>query len=137
MTRKLPGMTQRVISRLKQGPPKNFITEWRDHRGYYLKDVQDRLLTQFETEITTASLSRIENSIQPCETGLLMQLAVVLRTSPTALMSRGPDDSPGLEEVWARITPDNRKQAMRVLTALAEPESEGTDTTAESKRKRA
>lgn len=135
MGRKPLGVTKRVRPNFKQKPPRNFVREWRQHRTYTQDDLADRLETMFGLKITTASLSRMETMKQPMETGLLDLIGKVLNTSPLALMSRGPKDAPGLDEIWARIPQENRKQAMRVLTALAGDGA--TEPAPEVKRKRA
>lgn len=112
-------MTRRVRSAFKALPPKNFIAEWREHRGYNQADLQDRLWTMFEAEASVASISHWESGKQPIDTGMLQLIAEALSTSAYSLMSRPPGVEAGVMEVWDRIPEEKRGQAMAVLETFA------------------
>ena len=112
-------MVKRVKDRLKRPIPKNFIKQWRDYRGYTQEDVVDRLATMFEYETTVASVSRYEKQKQPVDIDILNMFAEVLRTTPTALMSRPPNKEAGIEEVWSQVPEDDKPQALLVLKTFA------------------
>ena len=125
--RKMRGVVKRVRNNLKRPIPANFLKVWREFCGYTQEDVIDRLTTMHEAELSTASLSRMEQSQQALDTGWLILLADVLRTTPTAIMSRPPTVEPGLEEIASQVPKASREQASRVLMTFI-PKKPGTGT---------
>lgn len=73
--------------------------------------------------MTTASLSRIERGRQPYNQGTLEALAVALNCEPVDLLIRNPLDPEAPWSIWEQLRPAQRKQAIRLLKALAEEEA--------------
>lgn len=114
-------------SRANRKIPCNFVRDWREFRGYSLDDVADQLRTMFEAKISTASLSRYENSKQSLGLDVLVMIAGVLRTTPEALICRPPHVEAGLLEVWSEIAPEDQPRALRVLQAFSRTRNAGSD----------
>lgn len=123
--RNIRRMTKRIRSRLKREIPRNFLKDWREFRDYSLDDVADRLDAMFEAEISTASLSRYENSKQPIGLDVLVMMAEVLRTTPESLICRPPHVEAGVVEVWSDIAPEDQPQALQVLQTFTRARKAG------------
>jgi len=95
-------------------PPlgKTFIKAWRKHRAMS----QEALASA--VEITTASLSRIENNKQPYNQRQLELMATALKCSPGDLIDRDPDASAEIVDIWPGIPPGLREQALITLKSF-------------------
>lgn len=69
-------------------------------------------------EITTASLSRIENNKQPYNQRQLELMATALKCSPGDLIDRDPDASAEIVDIWPGIPPGLREQALITLKSF-------------------
>jgi transcriptional regulator with XRE-family HTH domain len=102
---------------LGRGPRRHFIKQWREHRHL----TQERLAERLGT--TAASLSRIENYKQPYTQDFLEAAAEALGTDVASLLIRDPSDAEAPWSIWDNLKPAQRKQALRLLKALAEEEA--------------
>lgn len=93
---------------------RHFVREWRQYRGLS----QDRLAERLE--MSKASLSRIESGKQPYTQDVLEALAYALACEPADLIVRNPLDAEAPWSIWDTLKPAQRKQAIRVLKALAD-----------------
>lgn len=105
----LTGMPHRILNKTQ-------IREWREYRGLTQEALASRL------EMSAANLSRIETGKQPYNQETLEAIAEALRCEAADLVMRHP---PGSEQhdLWAVVrglSPEQRKQAVRVLKALGE-----------------
>lgn len=73
--------------------------------------------------MSKASLSRIETGKQPYTQNVLEQIAGALRCEPADLIMRNPLDPEVPWSIWDALKPAQRKQALRLLKALAEEEA--------------
>lgn len=73
--------------------------------------------------MSKASLSRIENGKQPYTQDVLEWLAYSLRCEVGDLIMRNPLDPEAPWSIWDTLKPAQRKQAIRLLKALAEEEA--------------
>lgn len=112
----------------------HFFRQWRQYRGLTQAQLVARLeeLPGDGIPQTTASLSRLENGIQPYSQPLLEALADVLSTDPASLLMRNPLSEDGIWSIWDRASPGQRDQIVRVADALVpfkheEAERTGTD----------
>lgn len=114
-----------VGSLLKPELSKNFIRHWREHRDDLTQeDLAERVAGVLRKGFTAATLSRIENSKSPYSQRQLDALALILDCTPADLIMRNPLDPEAPWSIWERLKPEQRKQAIRVLKALADEGSE-------------
>jgi transcriptional regulator with XRE-family HTH domain len=111
------GKNRKVTPRFKAGPRRTFIREWRVVRGLTLERLADRIGT------THASLSRIERGMQPYSQPILEGLATALQTDVASLLIRNPLDGEAPWSIWDSLKPEQRRQAIRLMKALAEEEA--------------
>lgn len=93
---------------------RTFIKAWRKHRQLTIEQLSER------TEISTASLSRIESGKQPYNQGILEAIAEALNCRTADLL--GFDPATFSYEAWQVIEgakPDERDQIQRVIRALS------------------
>jgi transcriptional regulator with XRE-family HTH domain len=93
-------------------PRRHFIREWRRHRGLTQEALAARL------GISTASVSQIETGKQGYTQRSLEAIARALDSDPASLLSRDPRDEEGIWEVWASLSPEQKRQAIAILRAL-------------------
>jgi transcriptional regulator with XRE-family HTH domain len=98
-------------------PRKHFIRKWREFRGLTQDQLAERL------EMSKASLSRIENLKQPYTQNFLEAAADALSTDVASLLIRDPTDPDALWSIVDNLKPAQRKQAIRLLKALADEEA--------------
>lgn len=67
---------------------------------------------------TTASLSRLENGIQPYSPAILEALADVLNTDPGALITRDPADGDPIWQIWDHANEGEKEQIERLAEAI-------------------
>jgi transcriptional regulator with XRE-family HTH domain len=86
--------------------------------------------------VTHGTISRLERGLFAPSHSLLVRLAPALGVSVAELLSDAPEAA--IMDVWDRIEPIRRAQALRVLEAFAEPflHDEGPPAAAKRKRKR-
>lgn len=94
---------------------KIWVREWRQHRGYTLDQMAERL------HMHKAALSRIERGLRPYNQDFLEAAAEILMCEPADLLIRNPQDPEGIWTIWDRIEPPERDTAKRVLRQFAEP----------------
>lgn len=109
-------------SLLKRELSGNFIAKWRGYRDNLTQErLAERVAEILGTSFTAATLSRIENRKSPYSTRQLDALAEALRCEPADLISRDPTDPEAPPwSIWDRLGPEQRRQAIRVLRALAD-----------------
>jgi transcriptional regulator with XRE-family HTH domain len=93
---------------------RTFIRAWRNHRDLTIEQLAER------TEISTASLSRLESGKQKYTQGHIEAIADALNCRPADLI--GFDPQTFNYETWRVIEgakPEERQQIERVIKALA------------------
>jgi transcriptional regulator with XRE-family HTH domain len=115
-------MTKQVRPRFKS---KNKFTithirAWRKYRGLTLARLADRVGT------THATLSRIERGKQPYNQPLLEAIADALQTDPGALLTRNPEQQPGILTVLENADPATRQQILDIAITLTTKKKTGT-----------
>lgn len=104
----------------KNGGP-NFLRDWRLHRKMTLEALADAVGT------TAGVISHIESGERGLSAKWLRRLAPVLGTTPGRLLDFHPDDIEAeVTDIFAHMNPDQRRQAIRIVKAIAE-ENTGTD----------
>lgn len=95
-----------------------FIRQWRLHRQMSQEQLADA------TDITAASLSRIENGKQPYTQRTLELFAVALGCEPADLLAKDPGArvEADIVEIWDHISIDKRDQARRILETFTDDE---------------
>ena len=107
-----PGMANRI-----KRTRRLFLREWRKHRRLTQAQLAER------AKITQGMISQLENE-QSDYTGVLLErLAGALGCEPVDLLVRNPLDPETPWTIIDRLKPAQRKQATRLLTALAEEEA--------------
>lgn len=91
-----------------------YIKEWRKHRGLTIDRLADR------TQISKATLSRIENGKQPYTQDILEVIADALSCEPADLIMRDPTAGNAIWSLWEQATTGERDQIERVVRALIE-----------------
>lgn len=99
--------------------PKVYIREFRQERDKRLSDLVDDLRA-LGIDITEASLSRMERSLQPIDTRILAAIAKALGTTTTALLTNIRPDDDHILHTWARIPERLRAPHRDLLEAAAE-----------------
>jgi transcriptional regulator with XRE-family HTH domain len=95
---------------------KTMIREWRLYRGLTQQQLADRI------DVSTASMSRIENGKQDYTQAHLEAIAYALNCEPADLIGSRKPGAPEFE-LWTVIQgmkPSQQMRAMKVLRALAE-----------------
>ncbi|CAL8974541.1 helix-turn-helix domain-containing protein [Rhodoplanes serenus] len=91
-----------------------FLREWRKHRGLTQERLADR------AEITQGMISQLENGRSDYTGELLDRLAEALMCEPADLIMRNPLDAEAPWSIWDTLKPEQRKQAIKILKALAD-----------------
>lgn len=103
-------MPRRIQKNLRRS--RTFIRAWREHREL----TQDQLASRLE--MSKASLSRIENGVQPYTQDFLEACAAALQTDPPSLLMRNPEADDGIWSIWDQAKPGERLQIVAVAKAL-------------------
>ena len=74
--------------------------------------------------VSQGMISQLETGASDYSGDLLEKLSGPLECTPADLIMRDPFETEPLWSIWNRLKPERRKQAIRVLTALAEEDSE-------------
>lgn len=85
-------------------PPPHFIAAWREHRGW----TQEQLAE--EIEMTTASVSRVENYKQPYNQRMLEKIASALHVSTADLLIYDPRQPVPVPDIWYEANEHERRQ---------------------------
>lgn len=117
----------KVTSRLKEGPPRHFIREWRKHRGMTLEELAEK------TGVSDGGLSLLERGKFSYTQPMLEVLAEALSCEPRDLIGRPPNTewgiadaaSRGMAETWGKATPEERAQIWRIAEALVRTGTNG------------
>ena len=106
-----------VGSLLKRGLAKTYISEWREHRALTQERLAERVGELLGTSITSATISRIENSKSPYSQRQLEAIAESLGCEPADLLMRNPlqDSAWSLLEA---LKPETRLRAIDLLKLL-------------------
>lgn len=113
-------MAEKLVRTRFKPQHRTFIREWREHRGHTLEELADLV------GCTAGAISNVERMASGYTQGMLEALADALATSAADLISRHPDDSPQIEAVLSRATPEQRKFIMDMAVRLVEQKN-GTD----------
>jgi len=102
---------------------KTYIREWRKKRGLSLRRLADRLEQSpgGELLVSHASISRIEQGLQPYSQPILEAIAEALGVSPVMLLEVNPDKDGDVIDITLRLNkapPQLRKQAIDIIEAL-------------------
>lgn len=76
---------------------------------------------------TVASLSRLENGLQPYSQPVLEALADVLQTDPGSLLMRNPSQDGYMWSIWDHAKQGEREQIARLAEAIVEYKADGTN----------
>lgn len=98
----------------KEGWKPTHIRQWRKYRRY-----SQEVLAHL-AHMSTGNLSQIERGNYPYSQDTLERLAAALGCEPADLLMRNPKDPEAPWALWERLTPEQRKQAIRLLKALAD-----------------
>lgn len=93
---------------------RHFFREWRKHRKLSLERASEAV------GMSRENLGKIERGQVPYDQDWLERLAVVYDCEPVDLITRNPLDAEGPWLIWDKLAEAQRKQALRVLRALAE-----------------
>lgn len=107
-------LDSQVKPRFKGARRPTFIRQWRKHRGLTLERLSERV------DMSVGNLSQIERGSYAYTQDTLEALAQALSCEPADLIMRNPLDPEAPWSIWERLNPAQRKQAIRVLKALAE-----------------
>lgn len=97
-----------------------FLREWRAYRNKTQAQVAEAI------GVTKTHVSNIENGHRQYTQELLEAAAEYLQCQPSHLLNVDPTDPDGIWSIWeitARIPPEKREGAKRIMSALAEPSS--------------
>jgi transcriptional regulator with XRE-family HTH domain len=94
-----------------------FLREWRKHRGL----TQERLAER--AEVTQGMISQLEGGTSDFTGELLGRLADALSCDRADLIMRNPLDPEAPWSIWDTLKPQQRRQALRLLKALADEEA--------------
>jgi len=94
------------------------LKRWRKYRDNL---TQERLAER--TGLSQGMISQLENGQSDYTGGMLELLADALRCDPPDLVMRDPLDPEGIWSIWDRLKPAQRRQAVRLLKALADEEA--------------
>jgi transcriptional regulator with XRE-family HTH domain len=97
-----------------------FFKEWRKYRGL----TQEKLASR--VDLSTSSISQLETGKQGFTDGTLEVLADALNCEPGDLLMRNPLDTEAPWSIWDKLSPAQKRQAMRVIHALADEPATGT-----------
>lgn len=89
-----------------------FIRQWRNHRGYSLDQLAQRV------PMDKGNLSKVERGILPYNQELLERLADALNTDPASLLMRDPTSDQAIWSIWDQASPGERAQIESVANAL-------------------
>lgn len=107
-----------VVPRLKAEPkPWPLLKAWRRYRGL----TQEKLAAR--VDMSTSSISQLEKGKQQYRQETLELLAWALSCEPGDLLMRDPTDPEGIWSVWDTLKPAQRKQAIRLIKAIADEEA--------------
>lgn len=107
----------KVRVQLKSKRP-TFLREWRKAKGMTLERVAEVL------DVTPGALSQIERGQIQYTQGTLEGLAFVYGCEPGDLLIRNPTDPEAPWSIWEALKPAQRKQALRILKAMAGEEDD-------------
>lgn len=102
---------------MKDRRRRTFIREWRKFRGLTLEQMAARL------DMTPSHLSMLERGQRSYTQETLEALADALNTDVASLLMRDPSDPEAPWSIWEILKPVQRRQAIRLLRALAEDEA--------------
>lgn len=94
--------------------PAHFIKQWRKFR----KLTQEQLAEK--SGLSESSISQLEKFKQGYSVPTLEKIAAALDCRPGDLLSRDPLADAELWETWARLKPETKRRAAKLLRALLE-----------------
>lgn len=105
-----------TVPKRSKGLP--LLSKWRKYRDGM---TQERLAER--TGLTQGMISQLETGKSDYTGGMLENLCYALRCDPPDLLWRDPTDPEGIWSIWDRLKPAQRRQAARLLKALADEEA--------------
>jgi transcriptional regulator with XRE-family HTH domain len=99
---------------------KTYIRDWRRAQKMTLEKLVEELHEKAGFETTAATLSRVEQSLQPYSQPLLEAIARTLFTTPASLLTHPPGDDSDIYFVWSQLSPEKRRTAFRIMQVLKE-----------------
>jgi len=109
-------MLANPIPKRKKGLP--LLAKWRKYRD----DLSQERLAE-RAGLSQGMISQLENGKSDYTGGMLEALAYALRCDPPDLIMRDPLEPEGIWSIWDNLKPSQRRQAVRLLRALAEEEA--------------
>lgn len=101
---------------------KNFVREWRVHRGYSLERLSGMI------GMDKGNLSKVERGLYPYNQEMLENLADALLTDPASLLMRDPSAHEAIWSLWDQAKPGEQDQIVRLAeTVLSFRHKNGTD----------
>jgi transcriptional regulator with XRE-family HTH domain len=100
----------------KKPKPRQFIREWRKHRGLTQEQLADRM------GITRGYVSQVEKGVRRYDQVFLEAAAEAMNCEPADLIMRDPAGD-ALWSIWDQIPKTEREQAVRVLQTFAKKTS--------------
>jgi transcriptional regulator with XRE-family HTH domain len=91
-----------------------FIRQWRQHRGYSLDQLAERV------PMDKGNLSKVERGLLPYNQELLERMADALQTDPASLLMRDPTNTAAIWSLWDQASTVERQQIESVANALME-----------------
>jgi transcriptional regulator with XRE-family HTH domain len=90
-----------------------YLREWREYRGL----TQEQLASG--VGMTKGRVSEIERGVRRYNETMVEKLAKELNCQPWELIGRDPSTTDGgISDLWARIRPEDRAQALRTLESF-------------------
>lgn len=105
---------ERVVTRFKGPKPTYFFKQWRKYRSLTQEQLASRV------DMAPASVSQLERGLQGFTDSTLEAFAMALNCHPGDILMRNPLDTEGPWSIWDQLKPAQRRQALKVLQALAE-----------------
>jgi transcriptional regulator with XRE-family HTH domain len=91
----------------------NHLRAWRKHNRMTQQDLADAVGT------AKSVISDLERGVVQLSDKWLRKLAPALKTQPGHILDYDPEDlDSDIIDIWSRIDPDDKPQAVRILRAL-------------------
>jgi transcriptional regulator with XRE-family HTH domain len=102
----------KLMALSKKPKPRQFIREWRKHRGLTQEQLADRM------GITRGYVSQVEKGVRRYDQFFLEAAADAMNCEPADLIMRDPAND-AIWSIWDQIPATQREQAVRVLQTFA------------------
>jgi transcriptional regulator with XRE-family HTH domain len=95
--------------RMAKKKPRQFIREWRKHRGLTQEQLAERM------GIARSYISHVEKGKRRYDQLFLESAANALLCEPADLIMRDPTQLNAIWTIWEQIAPEDRERAARIL----------------------